>query len=163
MPWPWIYTSGPADFTLLTGEVVIPSTTVQGQGICVAAIDILGDTIVEGNETFQLMIQPTNSLDMVSSGGNTTTVTIVDNDGKHQPYTTTVQQTWVNGNELSIYYPTGATVYLNETDIVVQEGDDSNTTVDICIFVANDTGSRQRDIVLYLTVTPDNASGKSTY
>ena len=58
---------------------------------------------------------------------------------------------------------TGATVYLNETNIVVQEGDDGNTTVDICIFVANDTGSRQRDIVLYLTVIPDNASSKSMY
>ena len=59
--------------------------------------------------------------------------------------------------------PTGATVYLNETNIVVQEGDDSNTTIDICIFVANDTGSRQRDIVLYLTVVPDNTSSKSTH
>ena len=74
------------DFMLLAREVVIPYTTVQGQGVCVAAIAILGDTIVEGNETFQLMIQPTNPLDMVSMGRNTTTVTIVDDDGKH--YTT---------------------------------------------------------------------------
>ena len=78
------------DFMLLEMQVVIPSTTAQGQGVCVAAIDILGDTIVEGNETFQLMIQPTNPLDMVSSGGNTTTVTIVDDDGKHWHHTTTV-------------------------------------------------------------------------
>ena len=49
-----------------------------------AAVTILGDDIVEGNETFQLVIQPTNPLDMVSTGGNTTTVTIVDNDGKDQ-------------------------------------------------------------------------------
>ena len=71
------------DFTLLEREVVIPSTTAQGQGICVTAIAILGDTIVEGNETFQLMIQPTNPLDMVVAGRSTVTVTIVDDDGKH--------------------------------------------------------------------------------
>ena len=75
--------SGSADFIQLEREVVIPYTTVQGQGVCVAAVSILGDKIVEGNETFQVIIQPTNPLDMVSPGGNTTTVTIVDNDGKH--------------------------------------------------------------------------------
>ena len=84
MPWPWICTSGSADFTLLESEVVIPYTTVQGQVVCVANVSILGDDIVEGNETFQLMIQPANPLDMVSMGRNTTTVTIVDDDGKHQ-------------------------------------------------------------------------------
>ena len=71
------------DFTLLEREVVIPSTTAQGQGICVTAIAILGDTIVEENEIFQLMIQPTNPLDMVLAGRSTVTVTIVDDDGKH--------------------------------------------------------------------------------
>ena len=81
---------GAVDFMLVVMQVVIPSTTAQGQGVCVAAIAIFGDTIVEGNETFQLMIQPTNSLDMVSPGGNTTTVTIVDDDGKHWCHTTTV-------------------------------------------------------------------------
>ena len=70
------------DFMLLDMQVVIPSTTVQGQGVCVAAIDIFGDTIVEGNETFQLMIRPTNPLDMVVADRSTVTVTIVDNDGK---------------------------------------------------------------------------------
>ena len=75
-------TLGTVDFMLLEREVVIPSTTVQGQGVCVAAIDIFGDTIVEGNETFQLMIRPTNPLDMVVADRSTVTVTIVDNDGK---------------------------------------------------------------------------------
>ena len=73
--------------------MVIPYTTVQDQGVCVAAVAIFGDDIVEGNETFQVIIQPTNPLDMVSMGRNTTTITIVDDDGKHQPYTTTVPQT----------------------------------------------------------------------
>ena len=68
---------------LLEREVVIPSMTARSQGVCVAAIAILGDDIVEGNETFQLMIQPTNPLDMVLAGRSTVNVTIVDDDGKH--------------------------------------------------------------------------------
>ena len=83
---------GTVDFMLLTSEVIIPYTTAQDQVVCVAAVAIFGDNTVEGNETFQLMIQPTNPLDMVSMGRNTTTVTIVDDDGKHQLYTTTVPQ-----------------------------------------------------------------------
>ena len=75
--------SDTADFALLEMQVVIPSTTVQGQGVCVAAIVILGDDIVEENETLLVMIRPTNPLDMVSTGRGTTTVTIVDDDGKH--------------------------------------------------------------------------------
>ena len=63
-------------------EVVIPPATVQGQGVCVAAILIMGDNLVEGNETFQLMIQPTNPLDMVLANRSTVSVTIVDDDGK---------------------------------------------------------------------------------
>ena len=66
----------------MTSEVVIPSTTAQGQGVCVAAVTILADTIVERNETFQLMIQPTNPLDMVVAGRSTVNITIVDDDGK---------------------------------------------------------------------------------
>ena len=77
-------------------EVVIPYTTVQGRGVCVAAVAIFGDDIVEGNETFQLMIQPTNPLDMVSSGGTTTTVTIVDDDGKHYHYCSTNFNNFMN-------------------------------------------------------------------
>ena len=71
------------DFTLLEMQVVIPSTTVQGQGVCVTAIAILGDDIVEENETLLVIIRPTNPLDMVSMDRGTTTVTIVDDDGKH--------------------------------------------------------------------------------
>ena len=62
--------------------MVISYTTAQNQVVCVAAVAIFGDNIVEGNETFQVIIQPTNPLDMVSMGRNTTTVTIVDDDGK---------------------------------------------------------------------------------
>ena len=89
-----MYTSVTEDFALVTSEVVIPSTTTQGQAVCVAAITIFGDTIVEGNETFQLMIQPTNPLDMVVANRSTVNVTIVDDDGKHWCHTTTVLPTW---------------------------------------------------------------------
>ena len=50
---------------------------------------------------------------------------------------------------------------LNETNIVVQEGDDSNTTVYICVVLANDMGALERNIVVDLTVMPDNANSKS--
>ena len=48
------------------------------------SMTVIADYIVEENEEFRVIIQPTNPLDMVSTGGNTTTVTIVDDDGKHQ-------------------------------------------------------------------------------
>ena len=72
------------DFILLEGEVVIQSTTAQGEGVCVAAIIILGDDIVEGNETFRVTIQPTNPYDTVPTSGSTVNVTIVDDDGTHK-------------------------------------------------------------------------------
>ena len=58
---------------------------------------------------------------------------------------------------------TGATVSVNEINIVVQEGDDGNTTVDICIVLENDMGGLQRDIVVDLTVIPDTANSKHIY
>ena len=62
--------------------------------------------------------------------------------------------------------PTGATVYLNETNIVVQEGVDSSTSsalnVDICIVLASTIEGLQRDIVVDLTVVPGNDDSKST-
>ena len=51
---------------------------------------------------------------------------------------------------------------LNETSIVVQEGDDSNTTVYICVVLVNDMGGLQRDIVIDLTVMSGTANSKST-
>ena len=57
--------------------------------------------------------------------------------------------------------PTGATVFLNETNIVITERDDINTTVDICIVLANNMGDLERDIVIDLTVMPDSATSKS--
>ena len=53
--------------------------------------------------------------------------------------------------------PTGATVSLNETSIVVQEGDDGNTTVYICIVLENDMGGLQRDIMVDFTDLPANS------
>jgi len=83
MPMPDTLNS-PMDFVLLEREVVVPSTTVRGEGVCVAAITILGDDIVEGNETFRVTIQPTNPYDTVPTSGSTANVTIVDDDGTHK-------------------------------------------------------------------------------
>ena len=71
------------DFILLEREVVVPSTTAQGEGVCVAAITILGDDIVEGNEILRVTIQPINPNDIISTSGNTSTITIDDDDGMH--------------------------------------------------------------------------------
>ena len=66
-------------------------------------------------------------------------------------------------NSLTVHLQsTGATVYLNETSIVVQEGDDSNTTIDICIVLANAMGGLQRGIMVELTVVSGNANSKSS-
>jgi len=80
------------DFILLEREVVVPSTTVRGEGMCVAAITILGDDIVERNETFHVTIRPTNPNDIISTSGNTSTITIVDDDGMHEHYTHTTHR-----------------------------------------------------------------------
>ena len=69
------------DAVLLESEVVIPSTTARGEGVCVAAITILGDDTVEGNEMFRVNILPTNPNDIVSIFRSSATVTIVDDDG----------------------------------------------------------------------------------
>ena len=71
------------DAVLLEREVIIPSTTTQGESVCVTAITILGDDTVEGNETFRVTLQPTNPNDMVPTSRSTATVTIVDDDGMH--------------------------------------------------------------------------------
>ena len=66
-------------------------------------------------------------------------------------------------NKWSYIYlqPTGATVSLNETYIVVQEGDYNNTTVDICVVLADDMAGLQRDVVVNLSIMPDNTNSKS--
>ena len=51
---------------------------------------------------------------------------------------------------------------LNETNIVVQEGDDNSTSVYICVVLVNDMGGLQRDIVIDLTVMSGTANSKST-
>ena len=56
--------------------------------------------------------------------------------------------------------PTGATVSLNETNIVVVEGTDNYTNVDICIVLANDMGGLQRDVVVELTGNNNSESTK---
>ena len=59
---------------------------------------------------------------------------------------------------LVVLFPPGATVSLNETNIVVPEGDYSNTTVDICVVLANDMEGLQRNVVVNLTMMPETAN-----
>ena len=73
--------------------------------------------------------------------------------------TTTVPPTSIT-SWIVYHQPTGATVFLNETSIVVQEGDDGNTTVDICVVLADTMGGLQRAIVVDLTVLANNANSK---
>ena len=49
---------------------------------------------------------------------------------------------------------------LNETNIVVVEGTDNYTNVDICIVLANDMGGLQRDVVVELTGNNNSESTK---
>ena len=51
---------------------------------------------------------------------------------------------------------------LNETSIIIQEGDDSNTTVYICVVLADAMGGLQRGIMIEITVLPDTVNSKST-
>jgi len=55
----------------------------------------------------------------------------------------------------------GATVSLNETDIVVQEGD-SNTTINICVVLQDDMGGLERDVVVTIILMPDTINSKPT-
>ena len=63
--------------------MVIPSTTERGEGVCVAAITIIGDDSVEGNETFRVTIQPANPNDIVLTSESTANVTVIDDDGTY--------------------------------------------------------------------------------
>ena len=47
---------------------------------------------------------------------------------------------------------------LNETNIVVQEGGENSTTVDICVVLADAMEGLQRDIMVNLSMVPDSAN-----
>ena len=47
---------------------------------------------------------------------------------------------------------------LNETNIVVQEGGENSTSVDICVVLADAMEGLQRDIVVNLSMVPDSAN-----
>jgi len=55
----------------------------------------------------------------------------------------------------------GATVSLNETDIVVQEGD-SNTTIVICVVLQDNMGGLDRDIAVTIMLMPNTIPSKPT-
>ena len=76
---------------------------------------------------------------------------------------TTTVPTNLNNQSWTLYLqPTGATVTLNETSIVVVEGTNSSTNVDICIVLEDDMGGLQRDVMVELTLVPGNTNCKSS-
>ena len=68
--------------------LTIPSSTAVGNSVC-HQITIIGDDIVEGNETLTIAIRVANSKDVIN-GGDIVTVTILDNDGRWLDYTVRV-------------------------------------------------------------------------
>ena len=58
----------------------IPSSTAEGDSVCID-ITIVGDDIVEGEESLILNVSVANTNDVID-GGDIVTVTIEDNDGK---------------------------------------------------------------------------------
>ncbi|MFN2110122.1 MAG: Calx-beta domain-containing protein, partial [Anaerolineae bacterium] len=65
------------DYTSLTGTVTIPA----GELSATIVVDVLDDTVYEGDETVQVTLDATSHSRVgVSAAGNTATLTIVDND-----------------------------------------------------------------------------------
>ena len=60
------------------------STPPDGTDIMVAMVTIIGDSILENNEDFQVALQSSDPR-VVISGNASTTVTIVDDDGMYSP------------------------------------------------------------------------------
>ena len=59
---------------------MIPSSTVQGSRVC-HPLAIIGDDVVEMNETFTILLVE-DSLQDVVAGPSTASVTILDDDGR---------------------------------------------------------------------------------
>ena len=74
--------SDESDFSPFANEVLtIPSTTTVRNFVC-RSIGVPDDMIVEGSETFTISVETTNPNDVII-GPSTTTLTIVDGDGRY--------------------------------------------------------------------------------
>ena len=61
--------------------LTIPSSTAVGNSVC-HQITIIGDDIVEGDETLIITISVANTNDVIN-GSDVVTVTILDDDGRY--------------------------------------------------------------------------------
>lgn len=68
------------DFEAVTETLVISSSAVQGSRVCLPLV-IIGDNVVEGNETFDVILA-VNSMQDLIAGPSTVSVTILDDDGR---------------------------------------------------------------------------------
>lgn len=64
----------------MTETLVISSSAVQGSRVCLPLV-IIGDNVVEGNETFDVILA-VNSMQDLIAGPSTVSVTILDDDGR---------------------------------------------------------------------------------
>ena len=71
----------PDDFTELSTSLEFPAGSPEGTTRCLN-ITINEDTLIEGNETFSVMLTLISTELGVTMGNSITTVTILDNEGK---------------------------------------------------------------------------------
>jgi len=166
---------GTEDFVPLAQGTVITGSFSMMRSLC-QTVTIRGDRFIENDEFFFVMVIPSNPLDSINR--NYSQITVLDDDGMlndsdsfklhSQPNLASFPGCRRNGRQLPCkclgcslcLWPTltaGATVSLNETDIVVQEGD-GNTTVDICVVLQDDMGGLERDIVVTMMLMQDTTS-----
>ena len=71
----------PDDFTELSASLEFPAGSPEGTARC-SNITINEDTLVEGSETFSVMLTLISMELGVTMGNSVTTVTILDNEGR---------------------------------------------------------------------------------
>ena len=76
-----MFNAGEQDFLPLTNqELVIASTVIEGESVC-TNITVVGDDILEANETFTVFVAVNNSNDRIIGPITATVIIIQDGDG----------------------------------------------------------------------------------
>ena len=70
------------DFSLSMMNIIIPAGDIPSTGNDCVNVSALDDTILEGSEDFNIMISGTDLAEVTVYMPNTTTVTIIDADGR---------------------------------------------------------------------------------
>ena len=132
----------------------------MGNTVCHLII-IVGDDLVEGDETLTLAIRVVDTNDVIN-GGDIITVAILDNDGKWLDYVVRLQtlHTWLpryqHGMSFNII---GATISLETTStITVTEGNEGMTTpIEISILLLDAMDGLERSVEFSLSAANDTA------